>query len=398
MRFQQMTSPLMAKGFEDTMFYIYNRLISLNEVGGSPDRFGVSLTEFHEFNRKCSRWQPYSMNATATHDTKRGEDARARINALSEMPDVWEANIKRWSRFNRTWKKTMRGKSIPEKNDEYFLYQTLIGCLPFFPEEFDSFLNRLKEYIIKEVREAKVHTAWLKPDSDYEDNYLRFIDGILTPSENNQFLGEFMSFQKTIAYYGIFNSLSQTLIKITAPGIPDFYQGEELWDLSFVDPDNRRPVDFGRRRDMIQAIKERERQDLPGLIKDLLSRKEDGQIKLFLMYRALSACGHYHALFERGEYIPLQVAGEHKNSIIAYAWQQKPLWAVIVCPRFLSRMVTEDTLPLGPQVWKDTQILLPEESPDQWQDQLTGAQINGKGSLTVSRVLEQFPVSLLISA
>ena len=397
MKFQQVTGPLMAKGFEDTILYVYNRLLSLNEVGGNPDRFGISLTEFHEFNLKRSRRQPHSMSATSTHDTKRGEDVRARLNVLSEIPDLWEINLRKWSKQNRRKKKSMKGVTIPEKNDECFLYQTLIGALPFNSEEFDSFRVRLKEYIIKAVREAKVHTAWLKPDTDYEENYLAFIDKILTPSDKNNFLDELLRFQKMVSFYGIFNSLSQTLIKITSPGFPDFYQGSEFWDLNLVDPDNRRHVDFKLRMWLLKELKAKETKDIQKLIQELFLTKADGRIKLFLTYKALAARLKQRNLFDKGNYIPVKTTGKFKNHLAVYAREHKPVWAVIIAPRFFTGIVEEGILPLGRDIWHDTSITLPEDAPSLWTEMITGSKVDLGRTFYVGDVLNQYPGALLMN-
>ncbi|HDH05979.1 MAG TPA: malto-oligosyltrehalose synthase [Nitrospirae bacterium] len=397
MRFQQLTGPLMAKGFEDTMLYVYNRLISLNDVGGSPDKFGISAAEFHDFNIKRAHTQPHSMNATSTHDTKRGEDVRARINVLSEIPEFWESSLRKWSKLNRRKKKAVKGTAIPDKNDEYFLYQTLIGAMPFKSEEFGNFRARLKEYIIKAVREAKVHTAWLKPDTDYEEIFLAFIEKILDTSDKNQFLREFITFQKMISYYGIFNSLSQCLIRITSPGFPDFYQGSEFWDLSLVDPDNRRPVDFPLRVWLLNEMKSREADDISGLIRDLLSTMEDGRIKLFLIYKTLAERQIHRNLFEKGDYVPIETRGKYKDSIIAFAREQKPLWAITVAPRFLTGVVREGQYPLGTEVWDDTHIILPAGAPCVWNNAITGETLKSSQVLSVGEALKSFPCALLVS-
>jgi (1->4)-alpha-D-glucan 1-alpha-D-glucosylmutase len=397
MRFQQLTGPLMAKGFEDTTLYVYNRLLSLNDVGGSPDKFGISLTEFHDFNVRRSRRQPHAMNATATHDTKRGEDIRARLNVLSEIPELWESNLKKWSRHNRRKKKSMKGVVIPDRNDEYFLYQTLIGALPFKMDEMDSFKVRLKDYIIKAVREAKVHTAWLKPDTDYEENYIKFIDKILTPSDKNLFLSDFLNFQRTISFYGIFNSLSQTLVKMTSPGIPDFYQGTEFWDLNLVDPDNRRPVDFELRMWLLKEIKARGKENIESLIQNLFSTSEDGRIKLFLIHTVLEVRNRYRNLYEKGTYIPLQTEGKYKDNIVAFAWDHKPVYSVTIAPRFLTAVVDENTYPFGKDVWHDTKVILPEDAPDSWTETLTDTELTCKKSFLVGDVFCTFPGALLIS-
>ncbi|UCH79925.1 MAG: malto-oligosyltrehalose synthase [Nitrospiraceae bacterium] len=397
MRFQQLTGPLMAKGFEDTTLYVYNRLLSLNDVGGSPDRFGISVGEFHEFNEKRALHQPHSMNATATHDTKRGEDVRARINVLSEIPELWESSLRKWSKLNRRRKKAIRGSAVPERNDEYFLYQTMIGAMPFDKEEIDSFRGRLKNYIIKAVREAKVHTAWLKPDSDYEDNFMAFIDKILIPSDKNNFLNEFMTFQSMIADYAVYNSLSQVLIKATAPGFPDMYQGSEFWDFNLVDPDNRRPVDFELRTWLFRELKAKDAEDSMKLINELFSTRKDGRIKLYLMYKALAARIKYKSLFEKGSYIPVETDGTYKNHIIAFVRERRPSFSITVAPRFLTGVVKQGVKPVGREVWKDTRIILPEGTPVSWKDVITGTEIRGKKKLFVGDIIKHFPTSLLVS-
>ncbi len=397
MRFQQFTGPLMAKGFEDTTLYVYNRLLSLNDVGGSPDRFGIPLEEFHDFNEKRARNQPHSMNATATHDTKRGADVRARINVLSEIPELWEAGLRKWSKLNRRRKQAVRGAAVPDKNDEYFLYQTMIGAMSFFGDDIDLFRGRLKNYIIKAVREAKVYTAWLKPDSDYEDNFMTFIDKILAPSDKNRFLQEFLPFQKMVSEYGIYNSLSQTLIKITSPGFPDFYQGSEFWDLNLVDPDNRRPVDFELRTWLFRELKAKEEENRLKLISELFSTREDGRIKMFLIYKTLSARKEYKSLFEKGSYIPVETTGKYKKNIVAFAREHRPYYAITVAPRFLTGVVEYGTIPLGRDVWEDTQIILPKNAPSLWKEAISGTEHKGKKKLFVGDIIKHFPAGLLVN-
>jgi (1->4)-alpha-D-glucan 1-alpha-D-glucosylmutase len=395
MRFQQATGPLMAKAFEDTFLYVYTRLISLNDVGGSPDKFGISLDKFHNFNKKRLESWPHTLNATSTHDSKRSADVRARINVLSEVPHQWEKNLRKWNEINRLKKQIIKGKKVPDRNDEYFLYQTLIGAFPFDASEHDSFIQRIKKYIIKAVREAKVHTAWLKPDTEYEEAYLSFVEEILKQSENNEFLKEFLPFQKRIAFYGIFNSLSQILIKITSPGIPDFYQGTELWDLSLVDPDNRRPVDYKKRQTYLKEIKKKTENDRLSLIKDMLSTKEDGKIKLFLTHRALVVRNENKELFDSGTYIPLVTEGKYKNNIIAYARHHEEKWVIIIAPRFLSTIVEENRLPLDKEVWDDTHIILPEKAPKTWKNAFTDESITCADTIAIGEVMKYFPLALL---
>jgi (1->4)-alpha-D-glucan 1-alpha-D-glucosylmutase len=396
MRFQQFTGPLMAKGFEDTTLYVYNRLLSLNEVGGKPNRFGVSTTEFHRFLEKRAYLWPHSLNATSTHDTKRGEDVRARINVLSEIPREWERNIKTWSKINRRLKRKVYSRSVPDRNDEYFLYQTLIGAFPFDEHDHDQFLERMKGYTIKAVREAKVHTAWLKPDTEYEDAFTSFLEEILGDEEGNPFLEEFLPFQKKVSHYGLFNSLSQTLIKITAPGVPDFYQGSELWDLNLVDPDNRRPVDFEMRRSFLEDSRKKEDGGILDLISELLRTKEDGRIKLFLIYRALRARNAHPEVFQKGAYVPLEAAGNLKDHVIAFGRNHEDEWAVTMVPRFLTGMINEGEYPFGQGVWDDTRILLPEGLGKRWRNVITNRYLNGDSELIIGQVLTHFPVALLM--
>jgi (1->4)-alpha-D-glucan 1-alpha-D-glucosylmutase len=397
MRFQQFTGPLMAKGFEDTTLYIYNRLLSLNEVGGSPNKFSISLEEFHRFNKKRAELWPHSMNATSTHDTKRGEDIRARINVLSEIPKEWEINIKRWTRLNKKRKKHVNGKIVPDKNDEYFLYQTLIGAFPFYEDEYNNFVIRMKNYMIKAVREAKVHTNWLKPDTDYEEAFISFIDEILKPSDKNQFLKEFLPFQNRVAFYGVFNSLSQILIKITSPGVPDFYQGTELWDLNLVDPDNRSPVDFEKAKEFLRDIKKREKEDILTLMNELISTKEDGRIELFLIYKALKARNEKRELFEKGNYTPIEVNGKYKDHIVAFGRNLENTWAITIVPRLLTYLIKKGEFPLGQQVWADTYVNLPKGFRSLWTDAITTSAFEYEKTLPVGKILGHFPVALLIN-
>ncbi|MDQ3731995.1 MAG: malto-oligosyltrehalose synthase, partial [Pseudomonadota bacterium] len=265
MQFQQYTAPVMAKGFEDTALYNYNRLISLNEVGGDPLRFGLSVSAFHYLAHERARFWPHAMLGTTTHDTKRSEDVRARINVLSEIPKDWDAHLTRWARFNRSRKRRVDNELAPDRNDEYLLYQTLLGSWPAEwsvqtpdAEAHAQYATRIKDYMLKAAKEAKRHTAWTKPDEAYEQALTHFVEGILDRQSANLFLDDFIPFQQQVARLGTYNSLAQCLLKFTAPGVPDVYQGNELWDLSLVDPDNRRPVDYGLRdgllRDLMQSF------------------------------------------------------------------------------------------------------------------------------------------------
>lgn len=397
MRMQQYSGPLMAKGVEDTTLYVYNRLISLNEVGGNPGHFGLSVEAFHRFNQAHQTHWPHTMNTTATHDTKRGEDVRARLNVLSELPDQWEQQVNTWSAMNRLHRGSRQGLPMPDRNDEYFLYQTLVGAFPLAEAEHESFAARLKDYCIKAIREAKVHTAWLRADSEYEDACLTFIDKILDPAVSRDFLQIFRPFQQRIAAYGIWNSLSQTLLKIAAPGVPDFYQGTELWELSLVDPDNRRPVDFAQRRALLSDLRDRRKTDLPGLLHELIEHRLDGRIKLFLIAQGLKARTEFQALFQSGRYVPLQVNGPQANHIIAFARQHGDQTAVAIAPRFLTSLIEPDQAPLGESVWQETQITLSAPTSGSWYNVLTHQSLKATSSLSVGAALTDFPVALLVN-
>lgn len=397
MRLQQLSGPLMAKGIEDTLFYVYNRLTSLNEVGGNPGKFGITLSDFHEFNQKQSIAWTHKMNATATHDTKRGEDFRARLNVLSEIPQEWEKQVKSWSEINRSKKNKVKGRTVPVPNDEYFFYQTLVGAYPFKESESEHFVLRVKDYMLKSVREAKLYTAWLRPDTDYEDGFLSFVEKVLEPSESNQFFKEFLPFQQWIAEYGIFNSLSQTLLKYTSPGVPDTYQGTELWDLSMVDPDNRRPVDYEQRIAFLQEIKEKTQTDTLKLIDELFSNKEDSRIKLFLTYKVLQVRKENLAVFQQGDYLPLEVVGKFKDNVVAFARSFGDTRVIAVAPRFLTNLVQSGEEPLGEAVWGDTQLELPQGVQSIWRDAITNQTISGSGKIAIAQILQNFSVALLLN-
>ena len=416
MRMQQYTGPLMAKGVEDTAFYVFNRLISLNEVGSSACQFGISIDDFHSFNQSRSAQWPHAMNATATHDTKRGEDVRARINVLSEIPQDWEAQVKNWSAINTPLKKTVNGTSAPAPNDEYLLYQTLLGAFPFDPAEQAAFIDRTQDYVVKAVREAKVHSTWMRPEAPYEEAFTTFIEQILEDTEDNLFLQVFRPFQKKIQHYGVLNSLSQTLLKNTSPGIPDLYQGTELWDLSLVDPDNRRPVDYELRSKYLKEIKAKTKKetkakakttskttakpeykgDLLDYLAELLKTPEDGRIKLFLTHQVLQARQAHQDLFQRGGYEKLTVLGSLKGHVVAFARDLDETRLIAIVPRILTSLVKEGEYPLGEQVWRETRIVQPPGSSAKWQDAITGREIAGGDTLWLKDILTHFPVALLI--
>ncbi|RJR51314.1 MAG: malto-oligosyltrehalose synthase [Desulfobacteraceae bacterium] len=402
MELQQLTGPLMAKGCEDTAFYVYNRLISLNEVGGSPDRFGCTIPEFHRFNINRLRSWPHTLNATATHDSKRGEDARTRIDVLSEMPEEWERALRRFSSVNHRLTSRQRGSPILDRNDEYLFYQSLIGSFPFDEQELPSLRRRMREYSVKAVREAKVHTAWIKPDTQYEEGCTAFIDAILDEDKGREFLDQLRPLVRRVAFYGMLNSLSQILLKITSPGVPDFYQGTELWELSLVDPDNRRPVDYTKRAALLSIIRGDIGLRRREFIEDVLRDMETGEVKLLLTYLALQARRAHAALFTHGEYIPIETGGNHADHVVCFMRRLENSWALVAVPRLLTSVTSEGVLPLGRTCWGDTAVVLPSGVPEAWDDAVGGGVRRFEGSAAGRRVavgdlFDAFPVSLLTS-
>jgi len=409
MRWQQFSGPAMAKGFEDTTLYLYHRLISLNEVGGNPASPGLPPAEFHRRNRSRQEHSPHSISATSTHDTKRSEDVRARINVLSELPGVWAQKVEQWRRWNRPKKRFAGGRPVPGANLEYFIYQTLTGAWPLHEEEVPAFRERLRAYLIKAAREAKTRTGWLRPDAAYEDALEHFTTSILEPEDGNVFLRDFTAFQKEISGYGALNSLSQVLLKITSPGVPDFYQGTELWNFSLVDPDNRRPVDFRQRAGMLTGLKKAAVADgPPALVKNLLAHWQDGRVKLYLTYKALNFRRKHRELFAAGEYLPLEAGGPAREHVCAFTRRRGGDWVLAAVPRLAARLRLAAGTPraagglpicnLVPEktVWAESTLILPQQAPDRWRCVLTGEIITATNrALPLTRVFQNFPVALL---
>jgi len=404
MRFQQLTGPVMAKGVEDTACYVYNRLLSLNEVGADPERFGLPLELFHRQNRERARCRPLGLSATSTHDSKRSEDVRARLNVLSEIPGAWRAALSRWRRINRKKKPRVEGQSVPDANEEYLLYQTLVGAWPVEPapaEVFDAFRQRIGDYLVKAVREAKLNSSWIRPNAAYEEALLRFVELLLEESDN-PFLADLRQFQELTSHCGMLNSLSQTLLKLTAPGIPDFYQGSELWDFSLVDPDNRRPVDFDLRRRHLESLRSGETRGLLPLCRELTAAPGDGRVKLFLIRQALKVRRRERELFERGDYLPLEAAGERAEHLCAFARVLGDRAIIAVAPRFFTRLIDHPgELPLGEDVWRSTAIGLPPGAGGcRFRNLFTGEILASRAQapgarLHLGEVLAAFPVALL---
>jgi (1->4)-alpha-D-glucan 1-alpha-D-glucosylmutase len=394
MRWQQFSGPIMAKGHEDTALYIYNRLISVNDVGGEPGDVGVSIEDFHATNAgRGSRW-PHTMNATSTHDTKRSEDVRARINVISEIVDRWEEHVTRWQAHNAHLRGQIDGMTVPDGNVEYLIYQTLVGAWPLSNDDAPEFTERLKAYLMKANREAKVHTSWLNPNEAYEAEIARFVDALLNPY-NSEFLSDFTAFQREIAWFGALNSLSQVLLKTTVPGVPDVYQGTDLWDFSLVDPDNRRPVDFALRRRYVDRL-DSERPSAAALLENW----KDGCVKLHVLHQALNLRATQPDLFLDGDYVPLDVHGARALHIVAFARRHGDDWALVIVPRLLARLCHEASInaecaPVGEQAWADTEVHLPDGAPQAWRNVFGSSGASGQ-TLRLSEVFAEFPYALLV--
>lgn len=397
LRFQQYTGPLMAKGFEDTTLYTFNKLISLNEVGSDPFSLEMTVENFHQFLALRKATCPHTMNSTSTHDTKRGEDARTRINVISEIPDEWRGHVLRWKRFNKNKKQKHGNTAFPDSNDEYFLYQTLLGSYPVHDAgSAEEYRKRLKDYLIKSVREAKRHTAWLEPDEVYEKAYLDFADRILDGDRDNKFLSDFKPFCEKMAFFGMLNSLSQTVIKLTAPGVPDIYQGSELWNFSFVDPDNRRDVSHREHYQLLKNIKALKAPLENSYLKEALRHFEDGRIKLLLVHKVLKFRKEHSRIYSMGDYVPLSVNGRGKDNLIAYARVYKNEWAVTLAGRLYTQLSQPGCSPVGENVWKDTEIELPGDAPLRWENAITGQILeNARGNMMSSDSLSELPVAVL---
>ncbi len=393
-RWQQFTGPIMAKGLEDTAAYVYNPLVSLNEVGGC--RHAVSPAEFHAFCQERLRRWPATMNTTSTHDTKRSEDVRARLNVLTEMPQLWRQKLHTWRTWHASRKTRVHGQEVPDANEEIFIYQTLLGAWPLDRAEVPAFQERLRAYLIKALREAKVHSRWIEPCQDYEQAVLAFVADILSETPGNDFLPDFLAFQNRLAYFGALNSLAQVLLKLTAPGLPDIYQGTELWDFSLVDPDNRRPVDFGRRQRLLQELQGREAARDPTLPAELLTSWRDGRVKLYLTYKALKIRQSSRELFAAGDYLPLEVSGPAGEHVVAFARQREEQWVIAAAGRFFAGLTTPAQPPVGEAVWHNTRLLLPAAAPHHWREELSDRQIaGGPEGLPLAAVFAQLPVALL---
>ncbi len=381
MKFQQYTAPVMAKGAEDTAFYRYHRLIAVNEVGGDPRRFSLSIERFHAANAlRASRW-PAAMLATMTHDAKRGEDMRARLSVLSELPEEWAAAVQQWRRMNR------RLKGPLDDNDEYLLYQTLVGCWPEEAPLPDNFASRIKEYMIKALREAKLRSSWIRPNESYEASTTIFVDRVLASSP---FVSEMDRFVRRIAGPGARNGLAQTLLRLAAPGVPDTYQGSELWDYRLVDPDNRRAVDYAKRFRALDALAEADPMEL-------LKNWHDGRVKLLILYRLLQARAAQPELFAAGAYLPIAARGPLAQNLCAFARVHDSGTVLALTPRHSAHLAADPAVAID---WHGTALALPPGLPArQWRNLFTNVRVAPEGrNLPLDRAFDGFPVALLVAS
>lgn len=404
--FQQATGPVMAKGVEDTAFYVYNRLVSLNEVGGEPDQFGFSIAQFHRACAERARTAPYALLSTSTHDTKRSEDVRARIAVLSEVPRQWRAALGRWGRLNAGHTQRVGSRRAPDRNEEYLLYQVLLGTWPFepFPDAAarTEYTGRIQAFMLKAGREAKVNTSWVNPNEAFEQAVAHFVERVLDPVASARFLEDFAGLARVVAHGGIANSLAQTLLKAAAPGVPDFYQGTELWDFSLVDPDNRRPVDFAHREKLLHALRAAARKDgALELVRTLAAEPADGRIKLWLTHRALAVRQEHPAAVVGGSYQPLRVEGPHADHVCAFARTGGGATLIAVAAlRTTTLLGTRLEPALGEAVWGPTCLRLPPGTV-QVENALTGESLgaeqrDGRLGLSLGAVLSALPVALLV--
>lgn len=396
-RFQALSAPLTAKGVEDTALYRFVRLISLNDVGGMPDPMNISLNAFHDFLTERMKAWPHTMNTLSTHDSKRSEDVRARVNVLSEIPDEWHRRCAGWRTLNRGEKRFHEGQAVPGGNVEYLLYQTLVGTFPFNPSpNLEDYENRIHRYMIKAVREAKEHTSWHSPDTGYEEALGRFIRRLLRPKvREGSFLADFEPFAEKVARFGAYNALSQTVIKITAPGVPDIYQGNEVFDFSLVDPDNRRPVDFGYRKRLLREFRLRPETVPPRLVTPCPTQKDWDRLKLYVTTSALHTRRQYIDVFQRGRYEPVSASGRFADHVIAYARIHQRRYVLVAVARWLTRVIPKDRPPLG-AAWLDTALILPKDYPANWTGTIAGKRHFAKRTLPLKTVFGAFPAAVLL--
>ncbi len=402
LKFQQLTGPVMAKGLEDTACYVYNRFVSVNDVGGSPAQFGIPVEEFHRANQQRAKDWPAAMLCTSTHDSKRSEDVRARLNVLSEIPREWSSQVMRWRRSNRGKKRALPdGRPVPDANEEYLLYQVLVGAWPFEMDDRarEEFIRRIQGYMTKAVHEAKVNLSWTNPNPQYIEALEGFIADILQPAPSqhtNYFLKYLHDLLPRVAYFGAINSLAQVLLKLTSPGVPDIYQGCELWDLSLVDPDNRRPVEYGLRQAMMDELM-RSEGDRAALCRDLWRTYPDGRIKMWTTMQTLRFRREHADLFAHGSYAPLNAIGDKPQHVIGLAREHEGRMVLAIVPRLACTLLRGQVEANFASAWNGTQIELPSQAPPEFVDVFTGKAVRATPARTLlcRELFAHFPVVLL---
>ncbi len=403
LRLQELTGPVAAKGVEDTAFFRYFPLLSLNEVGGDPARFGTSVDDFHEQMEDRSKHQPAALSATSTHDTKRAEDNRARLAVISEIPEAWIAEVTEWRALAAPLKTSGNGETVPDADDEYYIYQTIIGAWPLGELTGNgaaAFSSRVQGAIQKAMREGKRNTSWIHPNDAYEDAIRAFVSHILDP--NGVLAPKFSAFVARISLPGLLKSLAQLAIKITAPGVPDFFQGTEQWDFSMVDPDNRRPVEFGRRRDTLRELGEAGSAAASAwyrasALEDLSRAPDQGRAKLFMTRALLTRRRQEGDLFGYGAYCPLVVEGKWKNNVVAFArrWQNRV--SLTVTGRFFAQWVDDSRWPPVPKAWEDTRVRVPREwGVNELENAMTATTVRScDDGFRVTDLFDAIPVAVL---
>jgi (1->4)-alpha-D-glucan 1-alpha-D-glucosylmutase len=402
LRLQQLSAGMMARALENIAVHRFYPLSSSGEVGADPEYPSLQLRAFHQHNQERLERHPHSMLASSTHDTKRSEDARARIRVLSRFPEAWAAAFEKFHAMNQRHCEALPEGHAPDVNEEYLFYQSLVGVWPFAPLDKDgraALTERLGDYMVRVVREAKVHSSSVSPHEPWERAVRHFVESVLLPATSGDFLPAFQSFVEPLLKLGVWTSLGEVLIKSTAPGVPDFYQGNELWDLSLMDPDNRRPVDFALRERLLRELLFEAEDDALALIKRLLATPADGRLKMFVTQRALVTRRAQHVVFERGAYAPIEVLGQQADRVVSFARVHEKKTFVVACGRFLSGVKAHERTPVGEPVWGSTRLWLPPgHESTLFRDAFTGLEwLAEGGSLRMCDVFAHLPLALLES-
>jgi (1->4)-alpha-D-glucan 1-alpha-D-glucosylmutase len=398
-RWQQFSGAVMAKGLEDTAFFVHHGLLSLNEVGCNPFRKGIhfGVPAFHHFNRKRLKQSPYTLNTTSTHDTKWSEDVRARINVLSEVPAQWKQRLNRWSRLNRSRKTEVEGRKSPNPNEEVLIYQALLGIWPLEEPNVPEIKDRLETFLLKAVREAKTHSNWISPNEPYEAALRQFVSAILDNAQKNAFLDDFLGFLEQIAAYGACNAYAQVLLKMAAPGVPDFYQGNGLWQFRLTDPDNRSHVDYQERTKILEGVTTLETDSAQCAACTLLKNWRDGRLKLYLTRKVLNFRRAHKDLFLHGDYFPLRITENKKESVCCFVRRRNGLWMVAAVPRLIAKLTKPGVFPLGEAVWGQSAIVLPPNAPAEWINLFTGQAVqSSRRSIPLSTLFSRLPFAVLV--